>query len=328
MLDDGVLVAPDGRTARSLPDPPFRAPLYAPNAVAVGGQVLVVGVECARAYDEDSADPRCEPGTTAAAVLDLRDDGATWRSVDLPKGAIGDYQSGGRAVGTGTGGEAVMHFAGGMYAFDPARDSWRRLPSAGVDAGALRDSCITGDTLVVVSKETIESAPVGTVAAPVVHTLDLRGDSTWMSSVPADGTIRSVGGMDVTGLLQVVSCAGDTVVVSQPGALEMTRAYSLTDRRWHTPPRAPRGVMAYSTVWTGDEVVFLPTSADGRRVANAYRPATDTWRFREGVPQEQFGGAWDGRAIVGYTRPYPGDRMGELTRSGVYRYVVPPPPAD
>jgi hypothetical protein len=221
----------------------------------------------------------------------------------------------------------VVHFPGGLYAFNPARDRWRRVSTPGLDARALRDSCITGNTLVVVSKETIDSAPVGTVAAPVVHTFDLRGGSNRVKSEPADGTIRSVGGMEVTGLLQVVSCAGDTVVVSQPGALEMTRAYSLTDRRWRTPPRAPRGVMAYATVWTGEEVVFLPTSVDGRRVANTYRPSTDSWRFLEQVPQEQFGGAWDGDAIVGYTRPYPGQEYGEVTPSGAYHYVVPRPPA-
>jgi hypothetical protein len=327
MLDDGVLVAPDGRTARRVPEAPFRAPLYSPNAVGVDGQAVVVGVQCARAFDEDSADPRCEPGTTAAAVLDLRDGGAAWRSVDLPKDAIGDYQSGGRAVGASVGGEAVFHFPGGIYAFDPARDRWRKLPAAGVDARTLRDACITGDTLVVVSKETIETGPAGSVAAPVVHTLDLGSGGGWRRSVLADGTARNVGGMEITGLIQVVSCAGDLVVVSQPGQLELTRAYSLVDRRWFTPPRAPRGVMAYTSVWTGDEVVFLPNTTDVRRVANAYRPETNTWRFLERVPQEQFGGAWDGRAIVGYTEPHPGGPDGELTESGVYRYVVPPPPA-
>jgi hypothetical protein len=85
--------------------------------------------------------------------------------------------------------------------------------------------------------------------------------------------------------------------------------------------------MAYTSVWTGEEVVFLPTGGDVRRVANAYRPATSSWRFLEQVPQEQFGGAWDGRAIVGYTSPHPGGPAGRLTASGVYRYVVPPPPA-
>jgi hypothetical protein len=33
-----------------------------------------------------------------------------------------------------------------------------------------------------------------------------------------------------------------------------------------------------------------------------------------------------GDAIVGCTRPFPGEENGELTPSGVYHYVVPPPP--
>jgi len=108
MRNDGVLVAPDLRSARSLPDGPFDAHLYAPTAVAVGRQIVVMGTECATASDQDGADPACEPGTRAAAVLDLRDGKAEWRRVTLPKAWASDVRASESGVGATTTGEANL----------------------------------------------------------------------------------------------------------------------------------------------------------------------------------------------------------------------------
>jgi hypothetical protein len=306
---DGLLVAPDFASAELITDAPFDPPLYGARALGVGGRILVTGVSCdvQRPVDEDSSQPVCEPGTLAAAVLDLRDGRREWRRVDLPEPVRDNTQaSAGHLVdllGPTSDGRAVAGFGvDGFWAFDPDTDAWE--PIEGARAG-LSTACVAGDRLVV-----LRNSPADVVLAS--H--DVVTGGAWVVSPP----LRRVGGGDRTPELL---CLGDRAAVMDPPFIETLQAYSFASGAWTTPPTAPRSEYYRDKVWTGEELVFLPTEADVGAPGIAYSPVANNWRTISGFPKATRGARWSGEAIVGYSEPMRVAGPTGMTSPGIFRLV-------
>jgi hypothetical protein len=289
----------------------------------VDHQIVVVGIACdvPDRTDTDSDEPACVPGTTAAAVLDIRDGRAEWRKVELPSALAAGRMDGARGLGATSDGRAVFMTGRGTYwTFDPRTDAWRQIDGPGVQQ---KGACLAGDTLVVLSASAPTTVDVGTVASPVIASRDLGRGGSWTSSPPGDGLITTVRGMEITGFSLGLSCTDDGAAVTDSTGPELTRLYSLATRSWSAPPVPPRvsTVLFVDTIWTGDELVFLPSDGDAGRPGLGYRPSTRAWRTLTGIPTWTRGAAWNGAAIVGYSDPHREGPAGTMTDAGVFRYV-------
>lgn len=344
--NDGVLVTPDFASATHLPDAPFDAPLSTPKAVGVDGQVVVVGIACKvlDTRDNDSDTPPCVPGTNAAAVLDLRDGRMAWRAVELPDALATIHQGGANALGATSDGRAIFEFFPyhheTFWSFDPRTDEWREIEGPGVRPDR---ACMSGDTVIVQSAsyrnngKILDDDPMRNLVPggssggylgdgyvlPTIASRDLTSTGSWMHSSPADGVVYISGSVEM-------ACAGDGAFVRDGAYQAVSRVYSLRDRSWSEPPPPPVKTFTQAPVWTGSELVFMPTDADTGRAGTAYNPSTDAWRTLTGFPEMTRGAFWNGTVIVGYSEPHGISRANDISSggpptatAGVFRYVVP-----
>jgi hypothetical protein len=111
------------------------------------------------------------------------------------------------------------------------------------------------------------------------------------------------------------------------------RLYDRATSRWSVPAPPPRplaagppdGIFSLHRVWTGTELVVLPSESDIGKAAASYNPKTNEWRELAGLPPVTRLALWNGSAVVGYAEPlalFEGiDRPPGQAEAGVYRYV-------
>ena len=344
LVEGGILVAPELSSARVLPEDPFDGPLYGPAVVVVGYEAIVVGQECREQTPvEDSGTTRCDPGTLAAAVYDLRT--SIWRPIEVPAGLAYDQTPEGgpvgvpassTAIGSTGDGRAVFRIGprGDRYwVFDPrasAGPTWERIPDPPVaptdpyllDAGfptAVIDECLSGDHLIAIEAVT----PVEPQTVPAAddgvrtHVLDLAAGGTWTEAAVLDEQLDQPfltctdGGALMTGGWSVVA---DAIWDQTPGVW----MFDIASGAWRAtaaPPPAPPAPLT-ARVWTGSEVVFVPSDdIEGL----AYSPSTDTWRPTSASGAEIFRGRAiaAGDDIVGIASS---DR-GDVPAGGLFSFV-------
>jgi hypothetical protein len=237
-------------------------------------------------------------------VLDTRADVMKWRAVTLPAPLADLRMDRGVALGATSDGRAIFTF--GQYqrttfwSFDPRRNEWREIEGPGV---GLVDSCLTGDTLVALYGDLHRF--------PVLASRNLTGAEPWRHSTAAEVVVPDSG--------PDLECVTDGAVLIAPTPTALVRIYSLRDQRWSSPPPPPRRGYYAERVWTGGELVFLPTDADAGQPGLGYNPSTGSWRTLAGAPALTFDASWNGDAIVGYSQP----QRPHPEAAGVVHYLVP-----
>lgn len=330
LLGDNALVDPATGDVRRLSPPPFDAPLWDADALVVRGRILLVGRECTVGsdFDPDSelVDPDCRPGTYAAAVLDVERD--AWTRLSIPESlrAVRGANAIVRALGVTTDGRAVL----GLGDVDRpeiwtvAGDVWSNLPDAGI---AERDGCLAGDRVVLLS--TSDHGADG-YAEPRVAVLDLGGPGPWRQSPAVDGVQYRASPPRVV-------CLGHQAMVVDRNGLspDSTARFDLSSLQ-PLPVSKPSIGAAMPTwagrsfdgsVWTGEELVFLPIPIEPGSPTLSYRPSSDSWRTFSGLPAISKGAVWSGSAMVGYADAVPWlpepDARPMRSAGGVFRFVVP-----
>ncbi len=319
--NDAVLVAPDGASARRLPGAPFDPPLYAPSAVGVDGRVVVVGTACSvrDTRDTDSDQPACIPGTNAAAVLDARPGRGAWHRITLPSALRGTRAAGGSAIGATSDGRAVFRFPPfrdqTLWSFAPTTGVWEEIEAPSIPF-APDGACLAGDTLVV-----LRTIPHGPVVEPVVTGRALDRGEPWIEIPRAPY---------LPGDSAEISCTTGSAIVLDPAFPTSMLECSFASRTWSDLPTTPSRRYLRDRVWTGRELVFLPTEADPGAAGVAYDPARRTWRALTGLPAMTRGARWNGTAIVGYSEPSGPSRAANARApgsptagTGAFRYVLP-----
>jgi hypothetical protein len=345
LLNDGALVDPATGDAEPLASSPFDPPLGYPRAIAGAGRVLVVGYSCAipANFDPETTNLPCDPGTYAAATYDVSK--RQWHSVEIPPELTGFTRAGPdnvtiRALGATTDGRAVLalgdFFSPQLWTVELATGEWSHLDGPPVQPV---DACMSNDELFVLTTKykngdtLLERDPTLTPVPGQVYSgyegdghvlpslaiLDLQGEVSWRET-PADE------GVNLGQSSPYLSCLDDAAMVVDaifgPGNV---RLYTDASATWSIP--APLGARIFSLVriWTGTDLVFLPSEADAGDPGFAYRVADDCWRSLENVPPVTRGAIWTGSAIVGYAEPLP-SVSGPSFEPGPYHYEPPNTP--
>jgi len=322
---DAAIISVDTGAVRSLPEFPFGA-LFEPEAIAVDGEVLVLGPSCDDVIQPEGGEaPGCADGGYAGGVYAIAAN--AWRRLDLPAelAGLGPFSSGEyrvtHALGTTPTGQAL--FAVGapraerVCSFEPATETWAAVPEPGV---RVDDYCLTDNGLVAVTSKysnfgkLLDDDPALTPVAGQGYS----GSSTdgFVDAQVAVYDSREVAwsfGPALEGFTfkltdPRVDCLGTGVMVSDGVDTSRVRVYDLPRAVWTepTPPPVlpPRG----ARVWTGDELVHLPALPPIRGAERspvlAYRPASGTWRTLGGAsPPLTWEALWSGSRIVGYPMP-------------------------
>jgi hypothetical protein len=175
-------------------------------------------------------------------------------------------------------------------AYDPAKDSWRTVPSLQKVPGCLDP--LTTDMAVWTGKELLLWGETDAAFNPVTNRWRRLPDppTGWGGPSVAVWTGRQMIGWGGGG--------GDLVLGD--GA-----AYTPATNSWKLLPPAPLSPRHTSGVWTGKELIiaggFAPTDRGERFFADAaaYNPATETWRKLSPMPVARDAPAiWDGSEVL------------------------------
>ena len=340
ILNDAVLVSSDFATVRSLPNNPTDPPLYAPSAVGAGGQLVVVGVKCqAGEQSADAEDPSCAPGTFGVAVLDFRDGRSDWREVEPPQPLSSVTMGMSHGLGATSDGRAIFELGPlrneSFWSFDPATDAWHQLIDPGVRP---EDACLSGNNLLVLSasfrsngrvvaddpNRHLSNGEIGAgyagdgFAQPTIASLDLKDAREWVRSTAAPEVVYAYGPPEMT-------CTNDGAAVVDP-TFPLARFYSITTGDWTTPSMPPSTTYFRKPLWTGSELVFLPTEINAGKNGMSYNPATGVWSTPGGFPFVTREALWNGHAIVGYSEPLriPFEAVGQVPQPGAVPPTSPP----
>jgi hypothetical protein len=345
-FNDGALIDPQTGHTEPLAAAPFDPPLGYPKAIAAAGRVLVIGHSCAIPpdFDPEISELPCEPGTYAAATYDVAK--GTWHSVEIPPEhreitIAGPSHSALQALGTTTDGRAVLmlgDFRSPQYwTIELETGKWSRLPDPGVWAN---DACVSNDELFVLTTKykngdtLLERDPTLTPVPGQVYTgypgdghvlpslaiLDLRDPAPWRQT-PVDE------GVNLGESSPYLSCLDHAAAVLDAifGPRNM-RLYTDATATWSIPAPPPLArFFSLTRIWTGSQLILLPTEADAGSPAVAYVVADDCWRVLEGVPPVTRGAIWSGSAIVGYAEPL-ASVAGPPFEAGPYHFVPPNAP--
>ncbi len=312
---DAALVDPATGDAVRLPDMDLPWPLDGAQAAVAGRKVVVTGIACAVATDEDGADLACDPGQPAGAVYDLDD--RSWKAIAVPAD-LGRA----RVLGVTTTGRVVyLAFGAGTSAirwYDIGGDRWESLAPM---PSLVYSACMADDAVRFVVADDITTDPSVTgmrSTRPVVWSAKVGPAVRWLASPAGDASF--------TGPPKLECMDHRSVVRGQLGTDLVV--YDATTQQWAASPPAPAGVAQQLTdsVSTGRELLLMPYDR-GAGSAVAYRPATNTWRVLADPPTETSGThpVWAVDAVVGYLAPNPGDRVPAgvtiPTEASVYRWV-------
>lgn len=331
LLKDGAIVNTRTGGYERIADAPFRSLPGYPEAEDVGKKVLVVGAPCR----EDIAKGYCDPGITEAAVYDVKSD--SWRSANLPESLRQSYI---KPLGTTSDDRIVLEtrdsyvdprvgWLNAYWTYSPDLREWKRLP----DPGFLpMSACVKNDEVVllrmkleqqgVVTDENPTPGGMGSgsfYVQPSIAVLSLKEDGEWRTT-PPDPTARyEVSPPTVTCLDRAA------MIVDSIRWFANLRVYDEEVAAWSVPSAPPpTEFFSAHRVWTGDELIILPSETSIGEPGPVYNPTTDSWRELEHLPPMTRSARWTGSAVIGYSEPLqifkgPGKPPGDA--AGVYRVV-------
>jgi hypothetical protein len=294
-----ALIDPTTAEQDLLPSPPFDGALAVASLVADEEHALVLGWLCT---DPEPDVESCAPGTVSAALLDL--DSRAWSTVEVPD-ELAEARMYDPVLGVTTDGRAVFRFErSGFWTFDLANGNWKEVPFDGRHS----DACLAGDRLVAATR-------VGRGRRALAIRSMAGGD--WTLTTPT----RAAGRDDV-------SCAGDIALLHDVfGEDPVRHSVDPADKldRWRRAAPAPHSGGYLTSVWTGDELVFLNLSTEalpGHGPGLAYDPEADEWTPLDGAPVSSDALVWGDDAIVGFAPDADSPLMAPPKR--LVRYVPDP----
>jgi hypothetical protein len=208
---------------------------------------------------------------------------------------------------------AVLARVGVAAAYDPAANSWRRLPSPGPTSGFMGTSAVwTGKELVIWGQGTREAFN------PLTNRWRRLPNSRYLAIHDGFGLVVWTG-REMIGWGG--GCCGD--------AFDDGVAYNPATNSWRNLAHSPlAGSQHPIGAWTGRELIVVvggldpdgkPWPARLARVA-AYNPVTNTWRRLAPLPESRNGAnaVWDGREllVVGGAGSAPAGKPAPLARVG------------
>jgi hypothetical protein len=322
---------------KSIAQAPFEAPLLQPTAVRAGDKVAVVGILCSfdAAASVGEEEPPCSSGSYASALYDPAQD--AWTAVEVPAPLAGVKM--GFVAKAGTAGDSAVFLLGDVK----HKELWA-LSSQGkwlaLDApNAVDAACVSGSTVLALSTsydaggeilphnpaddlqrgQSVGSTPSDGYVQPVVAYRDIASDEGWKQSPPLS---------DVKYPTEPprISCLDGAGYIVDPVAIRSQGLFDLTSGAWRLPAAAPSTAFFRDRVWTGSELVFLPTEADSGLPAYAYDPQSDQWRALAPPPPVTRGALLAGRLIAGYAEPLPwaDDSQGQRSTPVDPKDVAPP----
>lgn len=351
LLADSALVDPKTGDVEALPAAPFDVPLWDATAIALPGEVFLLGRLCAIGprYDPETApsDPDCRSGTYAAATLDLTR--RVWASVTIPASVQGVRGADAivRGLGATSDGRVVVglgsYLAPQPWTYDAATHEWVKVPDSGV---SVKDGCLADDRLVVLTTKYQHNGKVvaenpAMIAAPGETTVGYEGDgyvepavAIWDLAAGGPWRISEVApGVRFTDMPPRLVCMGrEAMAVSRLNPMESLALFDLTTGGARLPSKPPFGSVFDGELWSGSELIFRPLPLEAGASALAYDPASDRWRALVGMPAVTTGALWSGAAMVGYSEatswhePYefkgpPPLPRPTTNRTGVFHYV-------
>lgn len=304
----GAAYDPTSETWREIEASPL-GPLFMPQAVWTGSEIVIVGVRCEKAAEgSDSAIPACSPGGVVSGAYDPSAD--EWRVSRVPDGRpfakSSDVTQPAIARGW-TGAEAAFTVAGELWGYRPGSDTWRRLPAmphaAEVDAICATDA-----------KETIG------VVALARRDRDVIVDESSAGLTRSEGAVSRRGGpwsgpagADIAPALPVGACAGSSILTIDVASGDAAR-FDMGAGQWAPVSKMPvlPGTSPRVLDADGDPLVF------GERSVSRYDIAADTWSTAATSVSSNIisRSAWTGEVAILY-----------LTGSDAPRFEVVEPPA-
>jgi hypothetical protein len=311
--NDGALVDTRSGKTDALPDPPFDPPLSDPMTVKVDDEVVIVGRACAAHAAPNENEDLCRPGTYSAAIFDVT--AKEWRTIKLPRGLV-TPRGGVRALGAASDHRVVFELqpANEYWSYSTAKRSWTRLaPVIPNQVGA----CIADDQIVELTT-TFEKngqpvppdepqqpggvpntmGPGDGWVGPTLHLFNLSSGTLTVSGPAPDAKYPPFENA------RMVCLDTDVVVTGSSTQGASWRRYDATTATWSPLPPAPANVFAPRPVWTGSELVLLP-SGGGEPNALALRIDTGQWRTIAHPPLLSTNAVWDGTNVIGYAEPQP-----------------------
>jgi hypothetical protein len=297
---DGYVVSSDGEPTGSIPA--LSGPLLAaPVGAKLGnGAVVVVGIPCDEIVDEE-----CQPGSVGAEVYDI--DARRWEDLELPAD-VPEEQQRYTVVGTIEHGAIFSFSRDGRNLWKVTEDrTWSRLPAPPSNTV---DACMIGSTIYALSvtdnaaraegqaaghpetyfgsDEPIEDVP-GTTE-PRVLALDTDSADDWTSSEPWTDEITY-------SAAPLIDCMRESIFVSTATMFESSLTYNVLSGEWQIVPPRPDVTLGVPRVWTGKELLFLPS--DSGTPGIAYDPEANTWRTTARGSATMQDGVWSGDAVLG-----------------------------
>ncbi len=160
------------------------------------------------------------------------------------------------------------------FAYDPASETWRRLPSAPVTGRSSAAAVWTGEEVLLWGGYGDRLRPLGDGAAFDPAT------GRWRMLPPAPLSPRRPVTAVWTGTEMIVWGDGSRAAAARDGA-----AYDPIADRWRSLPPAPLALNEARAVWTGKELVVFGALLDNNNHSTtryargiAYDPASDGWR--------------------------------------------------
>ena len=184
LRDDGAVYGLASATWTPMPAGPFTEPLWYPQGVWTGTELVVVGTPCAHgSFDDDTV--VCGNAPEAAAFSPST---GSWRKLRAPR-LSGSTAAGNtvalRAVGWGHGGALFAYsptpfdpnVGESLLVFDPESDRWRSIGAPGPPGGL----CVTGGRLFQFTGRATSAGGAGIVPHDPMATREWRPDIGWTS---------------------------------------------------------------------------------------------------------------------------------------------------
>jgi hypothetical protein len=192
------------------------------------------------------------------------------------------------------------------YAYDPAKDSWRVIPSPPVGFITDRSPAVwTGSQLLVWPWDGDSTGTSTMAITPIAY--DPSTDAWTALPEPPVGRRQSAASV-WTGTEWIVWGGTTGTTELADGA-----AWNPASQTWRTLAPSPLSARRVRGVWTGKEMIVDAGSTGGEPITGnnelaladggAYDPATDTWRtISEGLAHPGFVPVWTGSKVVMFAK--------------------------